>query len=168
MPGVPPPPDGDHKFTPLFATLRFNPYQSITLDANATFGNVTKQVEQTGLSANLVGTGKNADKYLGLTWFATYRDPRTGFGDSSQFRLNTGSFIVRDKLRTDIQLNYDAKRGRFLEERYVVGWTGSCYGIAIAPRRFLNYDVRTGQEKSDWSFDFGVTLKNVGTIGQLR
>jgi LPS-assembly protein len=160
--------DGEQKFTPLFATLRFNPYQSITLDANATFGNVTKQVEQTSLSANLVGTGKSADKYFGLTWFATYRDPRTGKGESSVLRLNTGSFIIRDRLRADVQLNFDAERGRFLEERYVIGWTGSCYGIAIAPRRFINYDPRTGQPTSDWSFDFGLSLKNVGTVGQLR
>jgi LPS-assembly protein len=167
QPGTPAP-TGNQKFTPLAATLRVNPYQSITLDANASFGNVSKQVEQTSLSANLIGTGKNTDKYLGVTWFATYRDPVTNTGESSQVRINTGSYIIRDRLRADIQLNYDAERGQFLEERYVIGWTGSCYGIAIAPRHFLNYDPRTGAEKSDWSFDFGFSLKNVGAVGNLR
>ncbi|HVS31296.1 MAG TPA: LPS assembly protein LptD [Thermoanaerobaculia bacterium] len=159
-------PLNEGKFTPLTATLRVNPYQSITLDANATFGNITKQLDQSSFSANLIGTGKNADKYVGVTWFATYRDPRTNRGESSQFRINTGSHIIRNKLRADIQVNYDAQRGKFLEERYVLGWTGSCYGIAVAPRRFLIYDA--GREESEWGFDFGLTLKNIGTVGQLR
>ncbi|MGZ8833245.1 MAG: LPS-assembly protein LptD [Thermoanaerobaculia bacterium] len=156
----------NQKFTPLVATLRVNPYQSIALDANATFGNVSHQIDQTSLSANLIGTGKNADKYLGLTWFATFKDPRTQTGDSSQFRINTGSWILRDRLRTDIQVNYDAKQGQFLEQRYSLGWTGSCYGITIAPRRFLIYD-RTGVH-GRWGYDFGVSLKNVGSFGNLR
>jgi hypothetical protein len=154
------------KFTPLTATLRVNPYQSITVDANASFGNITKQLEQSSFSANLIGTGKNADKYLRVTWFATYRDPRTNAGETSTFRVDTGSHIIRGKLRADIQLNYDAQRGKFLEERYVLGWTGSCYGIAVAPRRFLSYPA--GREQSEWGFDFGLTLKNVGTVGSLR
>ena len=156
----------NQKFTPLVATLRVNPYQSITLDANTTFGNVSHQIDQTSLSANLIGTGKNADKYLGLTWFATFKDPQTQTGDSSQFRINTGSWILRDRLRTDIQVNYDAKQGQFLEQRYMLGWTGSCYGITIAPRRFLIYD-RTGVH-GKWGYDFGVSLKNVGSFGNLR
>lgn len=168
IPGNPVPANGEQKFSPLTATLRVNPYQSITVDANATFGSVSKQLDQTSFSANLIGTGKNTDKYLGVTWFATFRDPVTNSGESSQFRVNTGSYIIRDRLRADIQLNYDAERGQFLEERYVLGWTGSCYGIAIAPRHFLNYDPRTGEQKSDWSFDFGFSLKNVGSVGNLR
>ena len=69
-------------------------------------------------------------------------------------------------LRTDIQVNYDAKQGQFLEQRYSLGWTGSCYGITIAPRRFLIYD-RTGVH-GRWGYDFGVSLKNVGSFGNLR
>jgi lipopolysaccharide export system protein LptA len=156
----------NQKFTPLIATLRVNPYQSIALDANTTFGNVSHQIDQSSLSANLIGTGKNADKSLSLTWFATFKDPQTQTGDSSQFRISTGSWIVRDRLRTDIQVNYDAKQGQFLEQRYSLGWTGSCYGITIAPRRFLIYD-RTGVH-GRWGYDFGVSLKNVGSFGNLR
>ena len=155
----------EQKFTPLSATLRFNPYQSITLDANALVGNVTRQLEQTSLSANLIGTGKLADRYLGLTWFATYRDPRTNTGETSGIRLNTGSPIFPGRLRADVQINYDAQRGRFLEQREGLSYTGSCYGISVAYRGFLVYDARRGEEKSDWSVDFSVSLKNVGTFG---
>ncbi|HEX9161212.1 MAG TPA: LPS assembly protein LptD [Thermoanaerobaculia bacterium] len=159
-------PGTDNKFTPLIATLRVNPYQSITVDANANFGNVSHQIDQTSLSANLIGTGKEADKYLGLTWFATFKDPKTNSGDSSQFRINTGSWIVRDRLRGDIQVNYDAKQGNFLEQRYVLGWTGSCYGLTLAPRRYLIYDARGVHGK--FAVDFGFSLKNIGTVGNVR
>ncbi len=156
------------KFTPVFATLRFNPYQSVTLDASATVGNVTRQLQQSSLSANLIGTGSMATRYLSLTWFATYRDPRTNAGESSQFRINTGSPLIGERLRTDIQLNYDAHQGKFLEQRYAFGTTGSCYGLGLAYRRILVYDARTGREKSDGYVDISVSLKNVGTFGNVN
>lgn len=156
----------NQRFTPLVATLRVNPYQSITVDANTTFGNVSHQIDQTSLSANLLGTGKNADKYLGLTWFATFKDPHTGLGDSSQWRISTGGFLLRDHLRADILINYDAKLKQFLEQRYVFGWTGSCYGIAIGPRRYITYTA-TGV-KTESALEFSFSLKNVGTFGNVH
>ena len=73
LPGSTVPQQGE--FTPLIAGLHVNPYQSITLDAAATFGNVSHQLDQTSLSANLIGTGTRADKYLSFTWFSSYRPP---------------------------------------------------------------------------------------------
>lgn len=158
LPGV-----GDHKYTPLTATLRFNPYQSITVDANATYGNISHQLDQVSFSANLVGTGTRADKYLGLTYFATYKQPTFPGGESSGFRLNTGSSLIKDRIRADVQLNYDAKDGRFLEQRYLAGWTGSCYGIALEYRRYLVFPSSAVEEELD-SYGIAITLKNVGTI----
>jgi LPS-assembly protein len=154
--------DLGQKFTPLVAQLHVNPYQSITLDASTTFGNVSHQVDQTSFSANLVGTGKHSDKYLSFTWFASYQQPGQAFRGSSQLRLNTGSSLLRDRIRGDVQINYDAKTGKFLEQRYLIGGNGSCYGLAVEFRQFLTY-VPT--EKKDWSMGVSVTLKNVGTIG---
>jgi len=151
-----------HKFTPLVATLRFNPYQSVTLDANATFGNVSHQADSMSLSANLVGTGERADKYLGFTYFASFDTPGQDNG-RSQIRLNTGSYLVKDRIRADVQLNYNVTDGRFLEQRYLTGWLGSCYGLALEYRR---YEVFSGSElKNVSSYGIAVTLKNVGTIG---
>lgn len=164
LPGLPT--TTNSKFTPLVATLRVNPYQAITVDANATFGNTSHQIDQTSLSANLIGTGKNADKYLGLTWFATFRSPQGSTTGSSQWRINVGSFIIPDRLRADVLLNFDATQHQFLEQRYIVGWTGSCYGISLAPRRYLTYGPR-GIE-NNWAFDFAVSLKNVGSVGNVR
>jgi hypothetical protein len=155
---------GEHKFTPLTASLRFNPYQSTTVDASAQFGNVSRQLDTLSFSTNLIGTGRFADKYLGLTYYARLEDPDFPGSDSSQIRINTGSFIVKDRLRADVQLNYDAKKGEFLEHRYLTGYTGSCYGIALEYRRYRVFGSTT-EDESLSSYGVAVTLKNVGTIG---
>jgi LPS-assembly protein len=155
---------GEHKFTPLAASLRFNPYQSTTVDATAQFGNVSHQLDQLSLSANLLGTGKYADKYLGFTYFARLEDPQLPDSDSSQIRINAGSFLIKERLRADVQLNYDAKKGEFLEHRYLMGWTGSCYGIALEYRRYRVFGSAISDESLS-SYGIAVTLKNVGTIG---
>ncbi|HWS70837.1 MAG TPA: hypothetical protein VN605_01925, partial [Thermoanaerobaculia bacterium] len=142
------------------------PYQSITLDANTTFGNVSHQVDQSSLSANIIGTGAHADKYLSFTWFASFRNPTGIAGQqtegSSQIRLNTGSSLWRDRMRADIQLNFDAKKGTFLEQRYLIGATGSCWGTALEFRRYLVY---TPFVRPITSYGISFSLKNVGTIG---
>ena len=153
---------GEHKFTPLQASLRVNPYQSVTLDATASFGNISHQLDQMSISTNVTGTGTNADKYLGLTYFASLESARSPFS-SSQVRVNAGSFIIRDRLRADVQLNFDAKEGEFLEQRYVAGWTGSCYGIALEYRRYQLFGVSGEADRA--SYGAAVTLKNVGTFG---
>jgi hypothetical protein len=153
---------GEHQFTPLVASLRFNPYQSTTFDARATFGNVSRRLDQISVSANLVGTAERADRYLGFTYFETRPLPGFPSSGSNQVRINSGSSLVRDRLRADVQLNFDARNRRFLEQRYLTGWTGSCYGVALEYRRYLVF----GQASlTDWSYGVAVTLKNVGTIG---
>jgi lipopolysaccharide assembly outer membrane protein LptD (OstA) len=170
LPGTTVPPGQNNKFTPLIASLHINPYQSLTFDANATFGNVSHQLDQTSISANIMGTGKQADKYLTFSWFSTFRQPvqtttpditQTTTG-SSQIRLNTGTSLLHDRLRGDVQLSYDASQGTFIDERYLIGMTAACYGLAIEYRRYLVYDPLP---KPRNTFGFAVTLKNVGTIG---
>ena len=154
------------KFTPLVAGLHVNPYQSVTLDASATFGNISHQLDQTSLSANLLGTGARVDKYLSFTWFSSYRQPPVNGvsfdSSSSQIRLNSGSSLRSNRIRADVQLNFDAKKGTFLEQRYLLGGTASCYGIAFEFRRYLVY---VPFEKAEWSAGLSISLKNVGTIG---
>jgi LPS-assembly protein len=167
LPGSSTTPNSGQKFQPLLASLHVNPYQSITFDANATFGNVSHQLDQSSLSANLIGTGKNSDKYLSMTWFATYQPPPTGTtpvidSSTSQVRLNTGSSLWRDRLRADVQLNFDAKKGTFLEQRYLFGVNAACYGVALEFRRYVVFDP---QPRPIFNYGIAVTLKNVGTIG---
>ncbi|MGN6182928.1 MAG: LPS-assembly protein LptD [Thermoanaerobaculia bacterium] len=152
----------EHSFSPMLANLRVNPYQSITIDANAVIGNISHQLDQVSFSANLVGTGKRSDKYLGLTYFTTLDQPGSTGTGSSQVRIRTGSSLVRDRVRADVEFNFDANEGKFLEQRYLTGWTGSCYGVALEYRRYL---VFGGAEENFSSYGIAVTLKNVGTIG---
>ncbi len=155
------PPGTENRFTPLTASLHANPYQSITFDASAAYGNVSHQIDQTSISANLVGTGEAADKYLSFTYFASYKGPTLpSASTSSQVRLNTGSSLLRERLRADVQFSYDIKQGKFLEQRYLVGGTASCYGIAFEYRRYL---VFVPEEKTDWSYGISISLKNIGT-----
>ena len=155
----------DNKFTPLVASLHVNPYQSITFDATTTFGNVSHQIDQTSISANLVGTGTRQDKYLSFTWFASFAQPVVNStattAGSSQIRLNTGSSLLRDRIRADVQLNFDAKQGTFLEQRFLIGTSASCYGLAFEYRRYLVYDPLP---RPTYSYGIAVSLKNVGTI----
>ncbi len=165
LPGTTTPGCADCKFTPLVGTLRVNPYQALTVDASASWGNQSHQLDQTSLSANFVGTGRNSDKYLGLTWFATFVSPVTTQVASSVWRINTGSFVIPNHLRADLLLNYDAQQHQFLEQRLALGWTGSCYGISLAPRRYQNVTARgIGY---NWAFDFAFSLKNVGSVGNV-
>ena len=162
LPGTTTPP-GENKFTPLLASLHINPYQSLTFDTSATFGNVSHQLDQLSVAANLVGTGKRSDKYLSFSWFSSFSQPGiVGASNNSQIRLNSGSSLLANRMRADIQLNYDARQGVFLEQRYLIGSTGSCYGLAFEYRRFLVYDPLP---EPRGSFGIAVTLKNVGTIG---
>lgn len=154
----------EHKFTPLTATLRVNPYQSVTVDANATFGNISHQLDQLSFSANLVGTGDRADKYLGLTWFETFNPPNATIDlGTSNVRINAGSALIKDRIRADVALNFDAKTGKFLEQRYLAGWTGSCYGFALEYRQYEF--VIPGERDRNWSYNIAITLKNIGTVG---
>ena len=153
---------GEHRFTPLNARLRFNPYQAVTVDGQATFGNVSHQLDSLSVSANILGAGRHADKYLGFTYFASLEQPAFAGSGSSQIRLNAGSFLVRDRIRADVQLNFDAKEGEFLEQRYLAGWTGSCYGFALQYRRYQVFGSPHGDSLS--SYSIAISLKNVGTI----
>ncbi|HSY47534.1 MAG TPA: LPS assembly protein LptD [Thermoanaerobaculia bacterium] len=153
------------RFTPLVAGLHVNPYSSLTLDASATFGNISHQLDQTSLAANLLGSGTRADKYLSFTWFSSYKGPPIDGvvvdTSSSQIRLNTGSSLLSKRFRADVQLNFDAKNGKFLEQRYLLGGTAACYGVALEYRRYLVY---IPFERAEQSIGISISLKNVGTV----
>jgi len=154
---------GEHRFTPLLASLRFNPYQAVTFDASASFGNISHQLDQVSVSANLVGTGERADKYINFTYFASLNPPGLSNASTSQLRINTGSALANERIRADVQLNFDVEERQFLEQRYLLGWTGSCYGVALDVRNYKLFGVGIAEQNRN-SFGIAVTLKNVGTI----
>lgn len=146
--------------SPMSANLHVNPYQSIALDAGLVYGNVTNQIDQVNLSANLMPGGGN--RYLNFTWFARFKDPGATSGDFSQFRVSTGVPIWKDRFRLDAAVNYDATRSELLEQRYFARFNASCYNIGFEFRDFLEY--RTGTPRRDRDFRLSIDLKNVGSF----
>lgn len=152
------------RFTPLSVTAHINPYQSISLDANASFGNRSKELDQASLSANINGP---ANSYVALTWFASFANLTPNGNDSSQFRVNAGAPVWRDKIRADVQLNFDASRNEFLEQRYMIGTHASCYSVALEYRDFPAFRLGEAPDRTR-DYHLSVSLKNVGTFVDLR
>lgn len=146
--------------TPVNVNLRVSPYQSISLDAGLIYGNVTDQIDQVNLSANLVGSG--GGRYLNFTWFSRFLAPGATTGDSSQFRVSTGIPLWKDRIRLDAAINYDATREEFLEQRYFTRFNASCYNIGLEFRDFLEY--RTGAPRRNRDYRLSIDLKNVGSF----
>lgn len=159
---------GNNKYTPLSVTAHVNPYQSISLDANATFGNISHQLDQASVSANVLGP---QGSFLALTYFTSLLAPGQTTGNSSQLRINTQAPLWRDRLQASVQLNYDAEANKLQEQRYVIGANASCYSVALEYRDFRSF---RGAVLSGSTFDrtrdyqISVSLKNVGTFVDLR
>ncbi|MGH9459014.1 MAG: LPS-assembly protein LptD [Thermoanaerobaculia bacterium] len=146
--------------TPITMRLHFNPYQAIALDAGVVYGNVTNQIDQVNLSANLVDAANN--RYLNFTWFSRFAAPGETTGESSQFRFTTGIPLWKDRLRIDAAINYDATRGEFLEQRYFTRFTASCYNIGFEFRDFIEY--RTDGPRPNRDFRLYIDLENIGSF----
>jgi LPS-assembly protein len=156
-------------FTPFRLDLRFNPWRSVRFDATASIGNETNRVDQASVSASLQGDLT----YLTTTWFATFAPPGIAAPDSSQIRIATGRPILEDRLRADLQLNYDITENRILEQRYLVGYSSSCYNIAVEYRDFQEFRPLPGvtpgiESRRNRDYQISISLKNVGTFVDVR
>jgi LPS-assembly protein len=152
------------RFSPLLLNVHYNPYQTINVDANATFGADTRQLDQTSVSAHFVRPASQT--YLGLTWFSVFERPGFPGSDSSQLRVSSGGPLWKEKIRADVWVNYDVKDGAVLEQRYITSWFSSCYNIAFEYRDFLVRGSATPNRNRD--YQISINLKNVGTFVDLR
>lgn len=153
----------EQKFSDLFVRAHVNPYQSFTVDANVNVDNESHQISSTNLSARMSATSA----YLDLTWFASYLAPRQQFGESSQIRLSGGIPVIKDKIRADVQMNFDAQTGEFLDQVYRLGTFASCYAVSFEFRDFMQLGNINGPGRSK-DYQISVSLKNVGTFVDLR
>ena len=140
-------------FSPISVSLVSNPSQNLSFDASALVGNESRELEQTSLSMNLQGPRA----YLALRWFATFENEKGTTVDSSQIQVRGGLPFLRDRLRGDIQISYDAEREDFLEQRYILGYFGSCWGVR-GEYRDLTVPVPTQE------YIISFSLQNVGTL----
>ncbi len=150
-------------FTPVSVSLRFNPYRSLRLDASTSISAETQQVEGASLSAGITGERS----YLNTTWFARFAQPHSLISDSSQIRVAAGTPIVKDRIRADIQFNYDIEKNDILEQRYLVGFSASCYNIAFEVRDFQEFRAFENVGRSR-DYQLSISLKNVGTFVDVK
>lgn len=153
----------EQKFSDLFIRAHVNPYQSFTVDANVNVDNLSHQISSTNVSARISA----ATRYLDMTWFASYLPPGQLYGESSQIRMSGGSPLVKDKIRADVQLNFDAQSGEFLDQVYRLGTFASCYAISFEYRDFLQLGNPSGPTRSK-DYQISINLKNVGTFVDLK
>jgi hypothetical protein len=78
--------------------------------------------------------------------------------------VSIGTPIIRDRLRTDFEVNYDAERQELLEQRYLFGHKASCWGVDVELRDFFEY----GTQRRVRDYQVSINLKNVGTFVDLR
>lgn len=162
--------DGEETFfTPMSLSLRYNPRSSTRIESTATLSNKTSRVERASLSAAL----SSGSRYLNATWFSRFSPPESTLDDSSQIRLTGGSPIFGDRLRLDTQLNWDVSEGDLLEQRYLLGFSASCYTIAFEFRDFREFTSILGPTPSiglrrNRDYQLSISLKNVGTFVDVK
>jgi LPS-assembly protein len=145
---------------PVTSLLRYNPSDRLSLRTQVSYNTLFSEVESTQLSGT-VRAGSNA---LDLTWF-TRRSPVLGETVSNQVRVGGRVGIVPRKLALEGQINYDLERSLLQQQRYILDFTGSCYGLRFEVRDFTSGPGPDALRDTD--FRFSLTLKNVGTFLDL-
>ncbi len=147
---------------PLTARLRFNPFQEVSVESQVTYSNLFDNLTATSLS------GKYAfgPHDVALTWFTRY-NAESGDSTSNQMRLYGGFDLLRDRLRLEASLSYDAEQGQLQQQRYIINYNSECYGL-----RFELGEIQVGAPGSvnfreDRDYRFALSLKNVGTFLDL-
>jgi len=145
------------KNTPWSVSLRALPSNNVNLDATASIDDQSHKVRQASVSANLRGK----ESYLSLRWYSTWEVPGELSVDSSQIQLRAGTPVIPNRLRADIQFSYDAERSSFLEQRYILGYFGNCWGTRLEYR-----DLTVPIETRDYLVS--ISLRNIGELFDFR
>ncbi|MGH9796795.1 MAG: LPS-assembly protein LptD [Candidatus Polarisedimenticolia bacterium] len=164
----------DSRFSPVRATLRFNPSARTSLDLRTTWDILFRTLRETSLSANLRSTRRG---FLDFTW-SWVRDlegealaaQNPGFirpFDRNQIGILGETSLLNRRLLLGLQANYelgDISPGepRLRDQRYKVGYNTQCCGFQfeVLNRNFLGASQR--------EFRFLVNLKGVGNVIDLQ
>ena len=134
--------------------LRYNPSESSQLRAEVRYNTLFGGVESTALSGSY---GFRNGYQVGLRWTARSNVERSETL-TNQLRLSARLALVPRKLSLMGEVNYDAERSLVQFQRYLLDFTGSCYGIS------LEYGDFRGGTRRDQEYRLSVTLKNVGSF----
>jgi LPS-assembly protein len=144
-------------WSPLIASLRLTPNPTAGLDARASYDLLNSQLT----SISLTGTGRSSFGSLSLTWYESYI-PTSGDRASSQVRTLVNFLKPGFPLSATFHVAYDVEQGEFQQQRYQVGWQGSCWSIMGEYR-----DLQLGTFPTR-DFRIVIELKGVGGLPEIK
>ncbi len=142
---------------PLGGILRITPVQGVYVEARAEFDTLFHNLRSDSLSASMYQKGK----FLNFTWYQGYI-PQTGKRTSSQIRTSFGFSGANRPLQLRVNLSYDAQQSKFLQQRIVARYQGSCWGLTLEYRdlEFANYPAKDVR--------ISVDFKGLGRLLDIR
>jgi len=145
------------QFGPLSMALRVTPTMGTGFDARVSFDHLYKSLRSTSLAASL----QRPIGMLNLTWYESY-NPRNGDRFSSQIRSLIGFRKAGFPLDVSFQIAYDIVRSELGDQRYHVGYQGSCWNVSAQYR-----DTRIGAFPTR-EFIIVIGLKGVGALPEIK
>lgn len=142
---------------PLRTRLRFNPSDATSLTADVDYSLLFSQISSTSLSGTVGLPGNNL---VSLSW-RTRWNAETGERNSDQLRFGTSLNLLPRRLKLQTDLVYDLEKSERQQQRYILNYTGECYGFMLEYRELLE------RNELEDEFRFSLTLKNVGTFLEL-
>ncbi|HKN48125.1 MAG TPA: hypothetical protein VJ144_09155, partial [Candidatus Polarisedimenticolia bacterium] len=162
------------RFSPVHATLRFNPSLRTSIDIRTSYNILFNQISDASISANLRSPRRG---FLDVTWTtqrdlegeALFRQNLTASPPFSpnQIGLQGETNLMGRKILLGMQTNYDIGdvvpgQPRLRDQRYKFGYNTQCCGIQF---EYLNRNyvgTRTNEIR------FLVNLKGVGNVIDLQ
>jgi LPS-assembly protein len=142
---------------PLVASLRFTPVLSAGLDVRASYDLLNRNL----VSTSLTGTGRRPFGSVSLTWYEGF-NPISGDRLSSQVRTAVSFMKPSFPLTAGFHIAYDVEQQEIQQQRYQVGWRGSCWGISAEYR-----DLTLGLFPTR-DFRIVIELKGVGSLPEIK
>jgi len=142
---------------PLVGSLRFTPTPGSGIDARASFDLLNKNL----VSTSLTGTGRAVFGSASLTWYEGFSS-LTGDRVSSQVRTLLNFRKPGFPFSAAMHIAYDVEQKEVQQQRYQVGWQGSCWGISAEYR-----DLKLGLYPTR-DFRIMIELKGVGGLPEIR
>jgi len=141
----------------LVGSLRVTPTPGTGLDARASFDWLNRGLRSTSIT----GAGRTGLGSLNLTWYAGF-NPTTGERVSSQVRTLINFLKPGFPVTAALHVAYDVEQDEIQQQRYQVGWKGSCWSISAEYR-----DLKIGLYPTR-DFRIIIELKGVGGLPEIK
>jgi hypothetical protein len=142
---------------PLVAALRVTPSPAIAVDARASYDVFTENLRSTSLT----GFGRVAFGSASLTWYEGF-NAVDGDRTSSQVRALVNFLKPSFPLSATVHVAYDIQNSELQQQRYQLGWKGSCWSI-VAEYRDLKIGLYPTRD-----FRILIELKGIGGLPEIR